>query len=318
MNSLKERNNEFYKFGRQATTFDYIRSMKIFFIKSFPRLARLCRIKLLNTETSNYFINLIKNNVNTRETQGITRLDMIQLMLQAREEAKGKVEMDIVEMTAQAFIFFFAGFETTSTAMCFAAHQIASHPEIQERLVDEIKKRYAAINNVSTGYEAFKEFHYLDAVVSETLRMFAPVLAVDRVCVKRFELPPATPGGKPVVIEPGTVIWIPVIAMHYDKQHHEEPGKFRPERFLDSEGNIAVKVTDSATFIPFGIGPRMCIASRFALLEIKLVLTHLLAKCHLSVSERTPNPLDISRKSFLMSPVTGFWLQLKPRETEGK
>lgn len=314
VNSLRERDNEFFKFGKVTTAFDYVKTLKMFLTKSFPWLARIFRLRIIDTKISTFFTSIIDNNVKTREKQGISRPDMIQLMLQANADSKNGTKMDLIDMTAQAFIFFFAGFETTSTAMCFAAHLLAAHPEIQKKLAQGVKERYGAINNESTGYETLRDFHYLDAVVSETLRMYPPAQAVDRVCTKRFELPPALPGGKPVVVEPGTILWIPIAGMHYNKEFHDEPEKFNPNRFLDSNGNIKWKITDSTTFMPFGVGPRICIAHRFAILEIKLVLTHLLALCEVLPSEKTPSPLHLSKKSFQMIPDNGFWLHLKPRE----
>lgn len=314
VNSLKERENEFYKLGRKATNFDTVRTMKFFVIQSAPWLARLLRLRIIDTGISDFFINIISKNVESRRAQGITRPDMIQLMLQASSDSKSHVKMDMVDMTAQAFIFFFAGFETTATAMCFAAHHLAAHPEVQKKLVEQIKERYEAICDENTGYETLRDFYYLDAVVSEALRMFPPVLGTDRVCTKRFELPPSTPGAEPTVVEPGTYLWVPTVGLHYDPQYYDEPDKFDPERFLDQDGNLKLKITDATHFVPFGIGPRICIAHRFAMLEIKLVLTHLLALCHLSPSDKTPSPLQMKKNSFQMLPATGFWLNLTPRE----
>lgn len=130
VNSLKERENEFYKLGRKATNFDTVRTMKFFVIQSFPWLARLLRIRIIDTNISDFFINIISKNVESRLAQGITRPDMIQLMLQANNDSKSGMKMDMVDMTAQAFIFFFAGFETTATAMCFVAHHLAAYPEV--------------------------------------------------------------------------------------------------------------------------------------------------------------------------------------------
>lgn len=82
-----------------------------------------------------------------------------------------------------------------------------------------------------------------------------------------FLLNPAVPdGGDPFIVEPEMVVWIPIAGIHYDSKYHVEPEKFRPERFLDSKGDLTWKITDTTTFMPFGIGPRICIARRFALL----------------------------------------------------
>lgn len=313
MNSLRERDNEFYQLARKCTTFDASANLKLFTIQLLPWVARIFRLRVVHKKISDYFINLIDSNIKTRQAQGITRPDMIQLMMQANEERKNDEKLDIVEMTAQAFIFLFGGFESTATTLCFVAHQVAAHPEVQERLYEEIKDKYSAINNDGTGYDALRDFHYLDAVISETLRMFPAAQMSDRVCTKSFELPAAEPGGKPFVVKRGTVFWLPIAGIHYDQQYHEEPEKFNPERFLDSDGSLKVKITDSPMYMPFGAGPRICIAHRFAMLEIKLIITHLLALYQLLPSDKTPSPIECSKKVFQMIPDNGFWLHLKPR-----
>ncbi|EGI71167.1 Cytochrome P450 9e2, partial [Acromyrmex echinatior] len=64
----------------------------------------------------------------------------------------------------QAFIFFLGGFETSSTAMCFAAHEIAANPEIQLKLQQEIDKVLEESNG-EVSYEAINRLEYLDAVI---------------------------------------------------------------------------------------------------------------------------------------------------------
>jgi len=62
---------------------------------------------------------------------------MLQLMMENRGKV-GKSELSIEDMVSQAFVFFFGGFDSTSTLMCFAAHEIAVNPNVQERLQNEI------------------------------------------------------------------------------------------------------------------------------------------------------------------------------------
>lgn len=314
VNSFKDRDNEFFKVGKEATTFTFWQIFKFLLARSVPIVAKVFELKVVKPKISNYFISIVKSNVEQREKHGITRPDMIQLMIQARDDPNNGVKMDVIDMTAQAFIFFAAGFDTISTAMCFTAHLIAAHPQVQGKLLRELEQRYEAICDESNGYEALKDFHYLDAVVNEALRMYPPNPINDRMCTKRFELPPAVPGGKPFVVEPGTMIGLPVVGVHYDERYYEEPEKFKPERFLDSDGKLTIKVTDSQFFLPFGSGPRICIAHRFAMLEIKLVIAHLLALTHLSPSDKTPSPIIPTTRTFQLMPDNGFWLNLELRD----
>ncbi|EGI61798.1 Cytochrome P450 9e2, partial [Acromyrmex echinatior] len=193
---------------------------------------------------------------------------MLQLMMDIRGK-EGHRELDIDDMTAQAFIFFLGGFETSSTAMCYAAHEIAANPEIQTKLQQEIDNVLEKSNG-EVSYEVINRLEYLDAVINEALRLYPPMILLERLCEKTFELPPALPDEKPFIMKKGMLVWIPVLAIHHDEKYYDNPKKFDPERFLNN------KMNNSLNYMPFGLGPRMCIANRFAMLEIKVLFFHLL------------------------------------------
>ncbi|XP_044015546.1 cytochrome P450 9e2-like [Aphidius gifuensis] len=129
--------------------------------------------------------------------------------------------------------------------------------------------------NGDLTYEAVNGLAYLDAVIKETLRCYPIAGFLDRVCSKSFELPPTLPGAKPHRLEPADFIWFPVFAIQRDPIYFYEPEKFYPDRFIeDPKGTL-----NSPAYMPFGLGPRMCIGNRFALLETKVPLAHLVSKC---------------------------------------
>lgn len=308
INSMKDRDNLFYVYGRDATQFDGIRTVKFFLMRLAPWLVRLMHIRLVPEEISNFFKDIVSTTIQTRDEKGITRPDMIQLMMETRGKLGPGKELTIEDMTAQAFIFFFGGFESTSTLMCFVAHEIGTNPEIQERLQDEIDSVLEDTNGKLT-YEALNEMKYLDAVINEALRMYPIAVAADRLCVRKHELPPAVPGAKPYPINPGEFVWLPIYALHMDPNYFENPQKFNPDRFMDDPK----KIINSGTYMPFGLGPRMCIGNRFALLETKTLLFNLLARVNLKPCSKTVVPLVLNRKGLAMTAEDGFWLKIEPR-----
>ncbi|XP_012056091.1 PREDICTED: cytochrome P450 9e2-like [Atta cephalotes] len=225
-------------------------------------------------------------------------------------DKEGRRELD---MTAQAFIFFLGGFETTSTAMCFAAHEIAANPEIQTNLQQEIDKVLEESNG-EVSYETINRLEYLDAVICETLRLYPPVAILERLCEKTFELPPALPDEKSFIMKKGMLIWIPVLAIHNDEKYYDNPKKFDSERFLNN------KMNNSSNYMPFGLGPRMCIANRFAILKVKVLLFHLLAQCELKPCVKTMSPyinkyrIKFCKDSLPRLPENGFWLNIQRRK----
>jgi cytochrome P450 family 9 len=145
-------------------------------------------------------------------------------------------------------------------------------------------------------------------VINEALRLYPPVGFLDRKCEKPYELPPALPGEKPFVVNKGMNFWIPTYAIHNDKKYYDNPEKFYPERFLNDKMHH-----NSLCYMPFGLGPRMCIANRFALLELKVLLFHLLARCELKPSAKTTSPIKFS-KNLIPMPENGFWLNIQRRK----
>jgi cytochrome P450 family 9 len=80
-----------------------------------------------------------------------------------------ETEWDDDDMAAQVVLFFLAGFDTASTLLCFAAHQLATHPDIQSRLQEEIDMTLDKDRGKLT-YEAVQNMKYLDMVVSGTVQ----------------------------------------------------------------------------------------------------------------------------------------------------
>lgn len=304
INSMKDRNNDFYIFGKDSTNLEGILGVKLFVLRSFPTLAKLLGIQLFDSRVNEFFTKIIKDTIRTRDEKGITRPDLIQLMMESRNSKTGP-NLSINDMASQAFSFFFGGFETISSLLCFIAHEVAANFEIQTKLQNEIDEMFEKFNGDVT-YEAVNKLQYLDAVINESLRYYPNAGFLDRVCSKSFELPPTLPGEKSLRLEPGDYIWFPVFPLQRDPKYFHDADKFNPDRFVnDNKGQFQL--------ISFGLGPRICIGYRFALLEIKVMLVHLIAKCKLKVGKKMITPLKISNKSFAMTAKGGFWLELEPR-----
>lgn len=306
VDSMRQPNNDFYTYGKMATTFDMYSLMKILLMQHMPTLARLLNIKVLSDSVREFFVNKVTETIRIRDEKGIARPDVIQLLMDSR----GKQKLSINDMTSQVFSFYLGGFETGATALCFAAHEIAVNPHIQARLQQEIDQVLQETDGQPT-YMAINSMTYLNAVIHETLRMYPPTPMIDRLCVKDFELPAALPDAKPYLTKKGTILWIPFYALQHDPKHFPEPHKFQPERFLEKSEK---KRCNLDAYYPFGIGQRKCIGNRFALLQMKVFLFHLLARCELKTCEKSPIPLKFKKGGFLLEPEGGFWLDFATRQ----
>ncbi|KAF2894715.1 hypothetical protein ILUMI_11460 [Ignelater luminosus] len=334
-NSLENPKNEFYLMGKSASNFSGLKSLKVFFYTISPVIMKFFRISILSKSEDNFFRKLIKETLDVRIEKQIIRPDMINLLMEAR---KGKLKYDedqsildagyaVVEestigrkqkgqninlsdedITAQALIFFLAGFDTSSTAMCFATYELALNPDIQERL----RKEVDAISNDKEGltYETLLGMKYMDLVITETLRKWPPITFTDRKSIRPFTIEPELPWEEVKNFDKGTICWIPIYPLHRDPKYYPNPEKFDPERF-NNENKSSIS---PFTYLPFGVGPRGCIGSRFALLEVKLILFHILKKFEIVPIEKTKIPLVISKTSLFPAAEGGFWLGLKPRK----
>lgn len=144
---------------------------------------------------------------------------------------------------------------------------------------------------------------------SETLRKWPPIILGDRICTKVYTINPKQPNEQPINLELGDFIWIPIVGIHYDPRYYPNPEKFDPERFSDENKD---KINPN-TYLPFGLGPRNCIASRFALMETKTILFYLLSKFDFCICEKTDNPIKLNKKLMKLITENGTWIELKPR-----
>nr|ADR00355.1 cytochrome P450 CYP3A78 [Phascolarctos cinereus] len=277
----------------------------------FPSLVPILEklnVSLFSKEVINLLVNATRHIVADRQKSNKRdRMDFLQLMIDSQatndpgskkrnNSPKALTEMEIV---AQAVTFLFAGYETTSTTLTFISYNLATHPEIQKKLHEEIDSNLP--NKASPTYDTIFQMEYLDMVVNETLRLFPLAGRLERICEKTAEI-------NGIIIPKGTVVMVPVHILHHDPEYWPEPEEFCPERF-DREGRKSI---NPYVFLPFGAGPRNCIGMRFAMLTMKTALIMLLQNFTLETCKETPIPLELDTKGF-MKPKKPIILKLVPR-----
>ncbi|CAH0775852.1 unnamed protein product [Bemisia tabaci] len=199
--------------------------------------------------------------------------------------------------------FLSAGLEPVSATVTFCAYELAHHPEVQEKLFKEIQ----AVRKESGGeikYDDLKKLHYLDQVVNETLRKYpiAPILG--RKCTEAFQIPDSK-----LVLEKGINLMISTMSLHHDPKYFPEPEKFDPERFSEENVNKIIP----GTYLPFGDGPRFCIAMRLALMDVKTMIITLVSDYTLHTCPKTVKRIEIDRHLFTLAPKGQVRLRLKKR-----
>lgn len=279
-NTMENPGNEFATKGksifRPRTFKDFLRAVILFIIPH--DLLRKINLRSTDYETEKYFLNVLKEIVQYREENNVYRNDFMHLMLQLKNRGEvsddrnlrsdGKAEEGMItfnQLAAQAFVFFTAGFETSSATMTFALYEIAIDKTLQNKMRKEIRTVLEKHGGKLT-YEAIKEMELMCRVVegkyeiisclvskiflSETLRKYPVIAFIPRECTKDYQVP-----GTNVTINKGTSVGIPVLGIHRDPEIYPDPEKFDPDRFLEKNK----RSRHPFAWLPFGEGPRACI-----------------------------------------------------------
>ncbi|XP_066461089.1 cytochrome P450 3A9-like [Eleutherodactylus coqui] len=219
------------------------------------------------------------------------RVDFLQLMMDSRVEdasglSKEQKALTDTEIMAQSVIFLLAGFETTSSTLTYVFYNLATHPDVQKKLQEEVDSYLS--DKASPTYDILMQMEYLDMVIQETLRMYPPAGRLKRVSKQTVEI-------NGVTIPKGMVCVIPAYVLHHDPEFWPEPEEFHPERF--SKENRANHTP--YTFLPFGDGPRNCIGMRFAMLSMKVAITSILQHFTCKPCKDTLFPMEFSTQGFM-------------------
>ncbi|KAJ3631392.1 hypothetical protein MTP99_012521 [Tenebrio molitor] len=315
-NSLKDPDSVFRKYGKRVFEMDMRSQIKTLLQFALPhQVLKVFKFKQNKPDVEEFFMKAVKDTVEFREKNNVYRKDFMHLLIQLKNRGAvsddGKVlneegrseekALTMNELTAQAFIFFLAGFETSSTTMTFALYEIARHPDIQEKLRQEINGMFEKHDDQLT-YDGIMELTYMDKVLNETLRKYPPFPMILRKCSKDYTIPDTQ-----ITLKKGVNVGIPILGLHNDPKYYPNPEKFDPERF--SEENKRSR--PAFTWLPFGEGPRLCIGLRFAVLQSKIGLVTLLKNYKIKLSPKTRIPLTLHKKGFIIMAEGGVWLDVE-------
>ena len=209
-------------------------------------------------EIRNVLASIIRPRYDSAESATHER-DILSSLLKAVDEDTQE-RFSFEEILDQVAMLFLAGHETSASSLTWAAYLLALNPDIQERAHVEVMQ---ILDGGEFDVSKIKEMQLITNIFKETLRLYPPVgffARQSRLDTTMRDKKIAK--GSSVVVSP----WL--IQRHYD--YWKEPHSFNPERFNDPASII------KGTYIPFGMGPRVCIGSAFAMQEAVLILATLL------------------------------------------
>lgn len=206
-------------------------------------------------------------------------------------------------------LFLLAGFNAVGHGVSMLVLELVNNPDIQQRLYEEIEAVLISMDRKTISYEAMQQMKYLDMVVSELLRRWSLGAVQDRYVNKPYII--ENSDGNKVQLNVGDGLWIPNYAIHLDPLYFPDPERFDPDRFSDENKDNIVP----GTYMPFGTGPRNCIGSRFALMEIKAFFVYLLQSFELVKCAKTMDPIILMNgMTMMIQPKDGYWAELVPRQ----
>ena len=242
-----------------------------------------------------YFRAAIRDAVARRRAAPAGEADLVSLLLGSADPDTGR-RMTDGELADNIATFMAAGHETTANGLAWTLHLLSRHPEIEARLVAEVR-RVAGDGPVAP--EHVERLAFTRAVFDEAMRLYPPAPLIARRAVRPFTLGPAR-------IETDTVLVVPVYALHRHQALWDVPERFDPDRFSPER----TQARHRYAFMPFGAGPRICIGAGFATLEATAILAVLLRRFRLeAVDMLDPRPA----MRVTLRPARPIHLRLRPR-----
>jgi len=196
--------------------------------------------------------------------------DLFELMVAARDPETGQAFSD-QQLGDQVATMILAGHETTATALFWSLYLLALDPATQDEVAAEV--RGVAVNDAN----AIERLKFTRAVIDETMRLYPPAFLIARAAAG-----PDTLGNGLDVVK-GDVILIAPWLLHRHEKLWDDPNAFVPERF--APGTAA---PDRFAYLPFGVGPRVCIGAHFAIVEATLALAKIIGAFHIELGDREP------------------------------
>lgn len=232
--------------------------------------------------------------IDERRRSGRDTGDLLSMLLHATDEAGDRMSDD--QLRDEVMTVIMAGHETTAIALSWTWRLLALHPEVESRLLAELREVLAGR---PPRVADLPHLPYTDAVLKESMRLYPPAWAIGREALGDCEI-----GGYHVPT--GTQLFISQYVVHHDPRFFENPESFAPDRWT---GGLEKRLPRFAYF-PFGGGPRLCIGRSFARMEAALLLATIARRFRLRLSGKHP---AAPQPSITLRPKNGVRVTLEER-----
>lgn len=204
--------------------------------------------------------------IERRRSSAERKDDLLQMFLDAVDQDTGE-RMDDRQLRDEVLTMLLAGHDTTANALAWTFTLLSRHPDVERRLAAEVEE---VLGHREPTTADLQRLPYLAMVAKEAMRLYPPAWVISRVArVDDVIGDVQVPAGTTVMISP----W----AVHRHPAFWDNPEGFDPERFAPEAEARRHKLA----YLPFAAGPRMCIGSAFATMELHTAIAMVVRRARL-------------------------------------
>jgi cytochrome P450 len=196
--------------------------------------------------------------IRRRRASSTMSSDLLSVLLEAQdEEGLGMTDRQLHD---EIMTLFLAGHETTANALSWTWFLLGQHPEVEEKLVEELRR---VLGGRTPTVSDLPRLPYTEMILREAMRLYPPVWVIGRRALAAFRL------GE-YELPAGTNVLMSQLITQRDARYFPEPERFDPDRWRANDPrNVSLP---RFAYFPFGGGPRVCIGAGFAMMEAVLLL----------------------------------------------
>jgi len=231
------------------------------------------------------------------------RLAFLDLLIEASQSG---VVINDEEIKEQVDTIMFEGHDTTAAGSSFFLCMMGNHPEIQNRVVEELNQIFGDSDRPATFADTL-EMKYMERCMMETLRLYPPVPIIARHLNEDVKLASCN-----LTLPAGSSVIIGTFKVHRREDTYPNPDKFDPDNFLPER----TANRHYYSFIPFSAGPRSCVGRKYAMLKLKILLSTILRNFRV-ISDVREEDYKL-QGDIILKRADGFRIRLEPRKSMSK
>ncbi|XP_077556045.1 lithocholate 6-beta-hydroxylase-like isoform X2 [Haemaphysalis longicornis] len=275
-------------------------------------------IKVMNLFTPNPFAEMIRQAKEVieyrRRNPQVSLPDLAQILLddaldrryaeaKAGSRTKSRAPLPaatVQKMATNSTFVFVGGYDPARAVLTYWFYLMGKYPDVQERMRQEALEAFK-MEGDHLSVKTLTNLRYANQVISETLRIYPPVITVTTRGAERDRQ-----YGR-YIIKKGMTVLAPTYQLHHDPLYWANPETFDPERFSPENKHLVNPIA----YQPFGLGPRMCLGQRLALVQLPSAMTQVLRHFRITLGPSQKTPLKLATYAVAAVPRDKVWIQLQ-------